>query len=152
MSTMARHTRAVLCAVTLLVTGVASAQSDGFRLEGLSGDSLQRADLADGDTVVVVWASWSPRCRDIAERVAALERRWGAQSRILTVNFQEDAAAARAVAAAMSARTYLDRDGVFAKQHAVATLPALVVYRGGQVAYQGRLPDAPDDLLAQIFD
>jgi thiol-disulfide isomerase/thioredoxin len=147
----AQPSLACLLLLVLAQVSPAFAQDEGFRLEGLRGDVLRRSDLASGNTVVVVWASWSPRCRDVVARVGDLEARWGGSARLITVNFQEDAAAARAFVGELSAPTYLDRDGVFAKQHAVATLPGLVIYRDGQVAYQGRLPDDPHDLIAQIL-
>ncbi len=139
---------------TALLLGLAANAAENFRLPGLDGGQLTGADLARGDVVVVVWASWSPRCRDIAERVNALTRGWGNKARIVTVDFQEEPAAVREFLRdkKLSAPVFLDRDGEFSKAHAVTTLPGLVVFRDGTARYQGKLPTDPDATLHQAFD
>jgi thiol-disulfide isomerase/thioredoxin len=148
-----RFLKTLAVAVTVLAAPFAAppAAADELRLGGLGGGQLTSADLERGVTMLIVWASWSPRCRDIPERVAALESTWGGRARLVTVNFQETEDEARAMASRLRVPVFLDRDGVFSKQHALATLPALVVYRDGEVAYQGRLPDAPDGLLRELL-
>ena len=136
----------------VLLASLAAAQ-DGARMTGLRGGELTESDLARGRTIVVVWASWSPRCRDIVERVNPLAERWGGKARVGTVNFQEDRAAVEAFlrGKSLSAPVYLDADGAFSKRNAVTTLPGLLVYVDGQVAYSGRLPEDPDSLLSKTL-
>jgi thiol-disulfide isomerase/thioredoxin len=157
-ATAARRSRATslaLFALALLaLRGDAPLRGqEGWQLPGLSGAALSSGDVASGVTVMVVWAGWSPRCRDIVERSNALVDRWGGQARIAMVDFQEERADVDSFLSGKGARApvYLDGDGAFAKQHRVTTLPGLVVYRDGAVAYQGKLPPAPDDLLADLL-
>lgn len=134
---------AVVAALLLgLVTAGAGPAQQDVRLPGLKGGQLTGADLGRGSTVLVVWASWSPRCRDIVERVNALAGSLGGGARVATVNFQEDPAAIEAFLGgkSLAVPVYLDRDGEFSKAHAVTTLPGLIVFRDGAVRYQGKLP------------
>lgn len=129
------------------------AAQPAWELPGLQGGSLGSGDVARGATVMVVWAGWSPRCRDIVDRANALASRWGGKARVVMVDFQEEPAEVAAFLAGKGARVpvYLDGDGSFSKQHRVTTLPGLVVYRDGAVAYQGKLPDDPDAVLADLL-
>jgi thiol-disulfide isomerase/thioredoxin len=129
------------------------AAAQDIRLSCLGGESLSDADLARGATIVVVWASWSPRSRDIVERVNPLVSRWSGRARVVTVNFQEDRQAVAAFLAGknLGAPVCLDPDGSFSKKHNVATLPGLLVVKDGQVAYRGKLPDDPDRVLADLL-
>jgi thiol-disulfide isomerase/thioredoxin len=139
----------VLLAVFVLAAVLAAPPTEAqgsFSLPGLAGGSLSSADVADGTTVLVVWASWSPRCRDIVPRVNEVASRFGGRARVVTVNFQEERAAVEAFLAGkgLTSPVYLDQSGDFAKAHAVTTLPGLIVYRAGEVRFQGRLEaDAP---------
>lgn len=147
---------ALLVAGLLALTAVAAparADETGLPLPGLRGGELRRTDLEQGSTIVVVWASWSPKCRDIAERVNALSSRWGGRARVVTVNYQEDAQAVEAFLAksGLQAPVHLDRFGAFAKHRKVTTLPGLLVFTGGRVAYNGELPENADGVLGGIF-
>lgn len=115
---------------------------DAPRLPGLGGDSFSESDLARGTTVVVLWASWSPKCRAVPAQIATLESSLGGV-RIVSVSYQEDEAAAAAFArqGALRGAIYLDRDGAFARRVGLATLPAFIVYRDGAVLLRGRLGD-----------
>jgi thiol-disulfide isomerase/thioredoxin len=137
---------AVLAGLLLALPLVAQGN---VRLPGLDGGQLTSGDLASGSTIVVVWSTWSPRCRDIVPRVNSLAGQWGGRARVVTVNFQEEPAAVRKFleGKSLSAPVYLDRDGEFAKAHAVTTLPGLVVFRDGAARYQGKLPADPDAVL-----
>lgn len=150
-----RPGRAIAGALALLLglTLAVPVPAQDFRLPGLRGGQLTEADLAQGATIVVVWASWSPRCRDIVERVNALESRWGSRARVVTVDFQEDRAAVDSFLSGknLSVPVYLDADGSFSKKHAVTTLPGLLVIRDGNVAYRGKLPDDPSRILTEIL-
>jgi thiol-disulfide isomerase/thioredoxin len=135
----------------VLVASLALAQQT--RLPGLRGGQLTDADLASGNWVVVVWASWSPRCRDIVERANALQQRWGNRARVITVDFQEDPAEVEAFlrGKSLGPPVYLDRDGEFAKARAVTSLPGLLVYRDGAVRYQGRLPADASSVIEEAL-
>jgi thiol-disulfide isomerase/thioredoxin len=142
-----------LVALALAVVGAPAAEAQELRLSGLGGEVLRDADLAQGTLIVVVWASWSPRGRDVAERVNAISQRWGGRSRVVTVNFQEDRQAVEAFLSDQPLRVpvFLDPDGAFAKRYALTNLPGLLVMRDGEAAYRGKLPDDPDRLLGEIF-
>ncbi len=141
----------------LLLAAVAAWASplaaQGVRLRGLDGASLGEADLAHGATIAVIWASWSPRSRDIVERVNPLAERWHGQARIVTVDFQEDRAAVEQFLAGkgLAVPVFLDTDGAFSKRYAVATLPGLLVVKDGQVTYHGKLPDDPDRAIGEAL-
>jgi len=143
----------VLLAIAgLLVTG-APALAQDFRLDDLRGQKLAEGDLTRGTTIIVVWASWSPRSRDIVERVQPLASRWNGRARVLTVNFQEDRKAIEGFLAGrdLGAPVFLDPGGVFSRKYAVATLPGLLVFRDGRVVYRGKLPDDPDRVIAELL-
>jgi thiol-disulfide isomerase/thioredoxin len=142
---------AILVAVLALPVLPAGAQE--VSLSCLGGGRLGDGELARGTTIVVVWASWSPRSRDVAERVGSLAGRWGSRARVMTVNFQEDGPAVQKFLAGKSlgAPVCLDPDGAFSRKYNVATLPGLLVVKDGQVAYRGKLPDDPDQVLGDLL-
>jgi thiol-disulfide isomerase/thioredoxin len=144
---------AVAAALAAGAVAFAAGLAPGFRLPGLAGGELTNADLSRGKTLIVVWASWSPRCRDIVERTNALDARWKGEARVVTVDFQEDAATVRAFlkGKGLAAPVYLDGDGEFSKALAVTSLPGLVVVRDGDVRYQGRLPADADAAIAEAL-
>jgi len=148
-------------AVTILVMAVTLLVVLPFRgrtqppvtLSCVGGERLNDADLSRGATIVVVWASWSPRSRDIVERVGPLAGRWGGRARVFTVNFQENAQAVQGFLAGRSfgAPVCLDADGAFSKKYNIATLPGLLVIKDGQVAYRGKLPEDPDRVITDLL-
>jgi len=153
-STKRIWTRSLLALAALASMWAASANqlrgaTGDVRLPGLRGGQLTSADLAQGNVVVVVWASWSPRCRDIVARANAIDAKWKDKARVVTVNFQEDAAKVEDFLRGQSLRTpvFLDSDGAYSKAMAVTSLPGLVIYHGGEVAYQGKLPADSDTLI-----
>lgn len=153
------HSRAVcspagwLAVVVLLATLAAPLSAQGIRLQGLSGERLVESDLAHGTTIVVVWASWSPRSRDIVARVNPMVQRWGGRARVVTVNFQEERPAVEGFLSGkgLSTTVFLDPDGAFSKKYAMATLPGLLIVKDGQVVYRGKLPDDPDRVIAEFL-
>jgi thiol-disulfide isomerase/thioredoxin len=143
----------LVMALTLLVVFPGFAGAQPISLSCLGGERLSEGDLARGTTIVVVWASWSPRSRGIVERVSPLAGRWGGQARVLTVNFQENPQAVQGFLAGRSfgAPICLDADGAFSKKYNIATLPGLLVVKDGQVAYRGKLPDDADRVIADLL-
>jgi thiol-disulfide isomerase/thioredoxin len=143
----------VLALLAGFAGSLAPASAQGPVLQGLGGERLSEADLAQGATIFIVWASWSPRSRDVVPRINQVAQRWGGKARVVTVNFQEDRAAVESFLAGkgMGATVYLDADGAFSKKYAVATLPGLLIVKDGRVAYRGKLPDDPDRVIAEIL-
>lgn len=142
---------AMMVAVGVALAGAGGAQE--LRLVGLGGEALTDADLR-GNLVVVTWASWSRRVRDVPERVNGLAERWGGKARVVTVNFQEDRSTVEAFLAGspIKAPVFLDADGSFAKRYSLANLPGLLVLKNGQDVYHGKLPDDADQLLGGLLN
>lgn len=136
-----------------LAPAAAQGPGPGPALQGLRGERLSDADLAQGATIFIVWASWSPHSRDVVARVNQVAQRWSGKARVVTVNFQEDRGAVESFLAGknMGATVFLDADGAFSKRYAVATLPGLLVIKDGRVAYRGKLPDDPDRVIVEIL-
>lgn len=146
--------RISVLALALLVVGQAQPTAAQLSdLPGLRGGGLRAADLAKGNALLVVWTSWSPRCRDIAERVNALQQQWGGKARVYAVNFNEDRAEVERFlqGKAISVPVVLDADGSFSKRNAITVLPGLIVVQDGKITYAGKLPDAADGLLANLL-
>lgn len=139
----------LIAAVCLGFAGTAAAQGLG----GLRGERLADADLAQGTTIVVFWASWSPHSRDIVERVNPIASRWGGRARVVTVNFQEDRAAVERFLSGknLAAPVFLDADGAFSKKYKVVNLPGLLVLKDGQSVFCSKLPDDPDRVIAEVL-
>lgn len=155
-SVLRRRAAAALFAVlsfAVLATLAAPLSAQNIRLQGLGGEQLAEADLARGTTIVIVWASWSPRSRDIVARVNPIAARWGGRARVITVNFQEERAAVESFLSGkgLGVTVFLDPEGAFSKKYAMATLPGLLVIKDGQVAYRGKLPDDPDRVIGEFL-
>lgn len=149
-----RYAPATLLALLLVFSGSASGLAQGAgSLPGLDGGSLAAADLGSGDSIVVVWAAWSPRCRDIVRRVNEIESKWRGRAKVVTVNFQEEPDEIREFLEGKNLRApvYLDRRGVFSKRNAVTTLPGLLIYKDGEVAFKGKLPTDVDSLITRTL-
>jgi thiol-disulfide isomerase/thioredoxin len=144
---------ALLAALVALAVGQATALAQDIHLTGLAGERLSDADLAHGATIIVVWASWSPRSRDVVERVQPLASRWGARARVVTVDFEEERPVIEAFLAgkALGVPVFLDTEGAFSKKYAIATLPGLLVIKDGKSVYHGKLPDDPDRLITDAL-
>jgi thiol-disulfide isomerase/thioredoxin len=150
----ARACLVALAATIAVVSGARlAAQSSEWRLGGLDGGALTSADVAKGNTVMVVWAGWSPRCKDVVEKSNALVGAYSGRARVVMVDFQEEPAEVKSFLAGKGAQApvYLDADGAFSKQHRVATLPGLVVYRDGAVAFAGRFPDDAERVVGDAL-
>ena len=143
-----------LCALSLtvlvLVGGCAAPGAAAeLRLAGLAGGALAESDLASGDHVLLFFAGWSPRCRDIVERSDAVHGAWNSKARVALVDFQEKPAEVRKFFGGRSPKApiYLDGDGAFAKKYSVTQLPFVLVFRGGEGVARGRLDDRTDGLI-----
>lgn len=148
---------------TALWTGTATAQSppaaaDRTTLTGLDGGQLTETELDEGVTILVVWATWSPRCRDVASRIEALAKTWEATARVASVVFQEEPQAIRRFlevraldGVETTAPVFIDTSGAFSKKHAVTTLPFLLVFDAGAAAYRGKLPADPDPVIERAL-
>jgi thiol-disulfide isomerase/thioredoxin len=142
-----RRRRALpLVALLALFAGAVAARlvaQEDWRLAGLDGGALAAGDVAHGSTVLVVFAGWSPHCKEIVGKSNALVDHYGSRARVVLVDFQEEPGEVRGFLQGKGSRAavYLDADGSFAKDHHVATLPGLVVFKDGAVAFAGRLPD-----------
>ncbi len=144
--------RAVLTLVLLAgLARVSGAQE--INLSCLGGEHLSEGDLSRGVNIVVVWATWSPRSRDIVQRVSSLASRWKGSARVTTVNFEEERQAVEGFLAGKSfgVPICLDSDGLFSHKYNVANLPGLAVVKDGQVLYHGKLPDDSDRVIAELL-
>lgn len=143
-----------LCAALLMAALPLAVRAQSESLPGLEGGRLTQAELAEGDTIIVVWASWSPRSRALGERMAAISERWGKSARVITVNFQEEPETARAFAKRQKLQVpvYLDKDAVFAKRFAVTSLPFLIVLDDGETDFAGKLPADADAVIERSLD
>ncbi len=143
-----------LLALLALSATPLEAQRRGFSLPGLDGGSLQPSDLDQGVHLVVVWASWSPRGKDIVARVNALVDRWGGEAQVIMVDFQEDRETVQSFLEGKQrkAPVYLDLDGSLSKRYAVTHLPGLVVLEDGKTRFSGRLTRTSDDIIAQALE
>jgi len=141
----------ILTAVMLPTGG--HAQGRPFKLEGLQGGTLGPADFAQGVVIAVVWASWSPHCRNIVSQVDAIAATWGSQAKVIMVNFQEDRAEAEAFLSGgrPKAPVFLDQSGAFSKAHSVTNLPGLVIFKDGAAAFSGKLSRNPDSIISQTL-
>ena len=146
-------TLAPVLLVLLLLPGGAVAQGRPFQLEGLAGGSLSSADFAQGVVIAVVWASWSPHCRNINSRVEKIAQRWGSQAKVIMVNFQEDRSDVEAFLGGKSSKVpvYLDSSGAFSKKYSVTNLPGLLIFKDGNAAFSGKLSRDPDSIISQTL-
>lgn len=143
-----------LLAPVLLVLAAGPVLAEGITLPGLDGGQLEAAELEQGPVIVVVWASWSPRCRDVVPRLNALARKWSPRARVVTVAFQEEGETVREFLAGKGLRApvYLDPTGTFAKKYAVTTLPGLLIFHQGQADFRGQLPVNPDPVIERALE
>jgi thiol-disulfide isomerase/thioredoxin len=142
-----------LAVAVLAMAALTAAPAAAQVLACLGGERLSEGDLTSGTTIIVFWASWSPKSRDIVARVNPIAQRWGGSARVATVNFQEDRGAIEGFLAGkgLSAPVFLDTDGAFSKKYAIATLPGLLILKDGKVAFNGKLPDDPDKVIVEIL-
>lgn len=141
----------VLLTLALLASAVPAGAAEDA-LTDLQGHALESGDFGRGTVIAVFMATWSPRCRDVVQRVEAIESQWGDRARVVLISFQEEAATVREfVGGKASIPVYLDPEGAYSKEHAITFLPGLLVLKDGAVAFRGRLGRDPDGVLTQIL-
>jgi thiol-disulfide isomerase/thioredoxin len=150
---MKTTSRVLLLALLVLAALARISNAQEISLTCLGGERLSEGDMSRGVNIVVVWASWSPRSRDIVQRVNPIASRWKGSARVSTVNFQEERQAVEGFLAGKSfgAPICMDPDGLFSHKYNVANLPGLLVIKDGQVLFHGKLPDDPDRVIAEIL-
>lgn len=143
--------RLALWLLLLVATAAVLPAQGELRLSGLSGGELTDAELERGSHIVVFWTTWSPRGRDIVERVNGLVDGFG--NRVVTVNFQEDAADVRSFLAGKNLRAsvYLDTSGALSKKYHVNSAPWLVLLEDGRVVYSENLPADADAVIRRTL-
>ena len=123
-----------------------------WSLPCVGGSRITAAEVRQGDAIFIVWASWSPRSRDIEGRINAVARRWSGRARVVAVNFQEEQAEVAAMAGKLQVPVCLDLDGAFSRRFDVSTLPGLLVLRNGTPLVHERLPEDPNRRIAAVLD
>lgn len=154
-----RLSKVLICAfvamiiATIMMPAASYPQGRPFQLEGLKGGSLTPADFEQGVWIAVVWASWSPHCRNIVQQVDAIASRWGGQAKVIMVDFQEDRGDVEAFLGGgrTKAPVYLDKSGAFSKKYSVTNLPGLVIFKDGTAAFSGKLSRNPDSIISQTL-
>ncbi|MEM7048263.1 MAG: TlpA disulfide reductase family protein [Acidobacteriota bacterium] len=139
--------------ILALAVGVLPLSAQELRLEGLGGEALREADLDGKRTIIVFWASWSPRGRDVVDRVNGIADQWAGKARVITVNFQEDPATVRQFLAGKGLKVpvFLDADASFSKKYSRPDLPALVVLDGRKPLLKVRMPADPNAELSRVL-
>lgn len=143
----------LLLALAATVFGAQSSAAQDGSLRCLGGEQLSAAEMRQGTTIAIFWASWSPRSRDVFERINGVAAKWTGRARVVAINYQEDPSEVRRFLAGrkLTAPVCFDVDGSFSKSYDVSTLPVLVILKDGVVARQGRLPEDPDGAIAEII-
>jgi thiol-disulfide isomerase/thioredoxin len=144
-----RFTAAIGLIAVLAAASPALAQWSLSRLGG--GAALDQAGIDSGLVIVVVWTSWSPRGRDIVERLNRIEQRWGSQARVVSVVFQESPEAVNRFLQGkkLDVPVFLDSGNAeFSKRYNVTQVPRLLVFKDGVTAVNVNLTDDPDPLIA----
>ena len=150
-----RRDRAVLALVGLwlLLLAVPVRAVDVSGLTHLDGSEVGPAELPE-NAILIVFATWSPRCRKIMAESDEIQRRWGTTAPVFLVNFQEDAEAVREFFgdASPKATVLLDPRAVFSKAHSITSLPGVLAIKDGTPAFRGKLPSDIDAVLRPIYD
>lgn len=141
---------AVLPAALLAGSCTRAAAAEEIVLSGLDGGQLRESDLKRGNVIAVVWASWSPRGRDVVAKINDIESRWGSRARVISINYQESRAEVQGFLAGKGLRApvYLDSEGEFSKKYSRPNLPVLLVFRDGEQPVKAAMPDDPHPTIA----
>lgn len=147
-----RNSLAVLLLLAVSVMPIV-AQGRQYQLEGLKGGQLGASDLSRGVVIAVVFASWSPRGKDVVNQANQIYDQWGSQAKVIMVDFQEDRSEVEAFLKGKSpkAAVYLDQDGSFSKRYSVTHLPGLLILKDGTAAFTGRLTKDSNSVISQTL-
>ena len=145
---------AALTVVALLASVTpAAAQWSLPRLGG--GRPLDQAAISTGLVIVVVWTTWSPRGRNIVERIGRIQSDWGDRARVVSVVFQESPEAIERFLEGkeLTVPVYLDSGNAeFSKRHNVTQVPRLLVFKDGVTAVNVNLTDDPNPLISGALE
>ena len=145
---------AALSVMALLASvGPAAAQWSLPRLGG--GEPLDQAAVSTGPVIVVVWTTWSPRGRNIVERLGRIQSDWGDRARVVSVVFQESPEAIERFLEGkeLTVPVYLDSGNAeFSKRHNVTQVPRLLVFKDGVIAVNVNLTNDPNPLISGALE
>lgn len=143
----------MLGALALLLIFIFSPNAEARVLEGLQGDQFDTETLSQGDHIVVIWASWSPKCRSVVPRINEIHQEWSGSAQVVSINFEESSEKARDFlkGKGLLAPTYLDSDGSFSKEYRITNLPGLLLIHDGEEAFRGAMPRDALALIKQTF-
>ena len=143
----------VVAVAALSVVPTLLAQGKQYQLQGLKGGSVGAADLGRGVYIAIVFASWSPRGKDVVQQANQIHEKWGGQAKVIMVDFQEDRSEVEAFLNGKNTKVpvYLDTSGAFSKKYSVTNLPGLVIFKDGNVAFSGKLSRDPNSIISQTL-
>ncbi len=143
----------LVLAIAALSVVPLSAQGKQFQLQALSGGSLGVSDLSRGTYIAIVFASWSPRGKDVVQQVNRIQEKWGDQAKVIMIDFQEDRGEVETFLRGQKTKApvYLDQDGSFSKRYSVTHLPGLLILQDGKAAFSGRLTRDSDAVISQTL-
>ena len=131
----------------------AAAQWSLPRLGG--GQPLDQEAISSGLVIVVVWTTWSPRGRNIVERLGRIQSDWGDRARVVSVVFQESPEAIERFLEGeqLTVPVYLDSGNAeFSKRHKVTQVPRLLVFKDGVTAVNVNLTNDPNPLISGALE
>ena len=119
-----------------------------FALKDTAGNNQRLSEWRGEVVLLSFWAEWCGRCSDQRRQLEALQAAWAGRGvRVVTVNIDREAAAARDAAAGSKLLVLRDSEQAVARQYALAELPLTLVvdphgkvrhvhekYRGGDAA------------------
>ncbi len=143
----------MLGALALLLIFIFSPTAEARVLDGLKGDQFDTESLSQGDHIVVIWASWSPKCRTVVPRINEIHQEWSDGAQVISINFEESSEKAKNFlkGKGLLAPTYLDSDGSFSKEYRITNLPGLLLINDGEEAFRGAMPRDALALIEQTF-
>jgi len=146
---------AMLCTASLLpalaVAGDAvlpGKPAPDFALKDTAGENQRLADWRGEVVLLSFWAEWCGRCSDQLDQLEQIRKEYAGRGvRVVAVNIDGPATAARAAAARSGLTVLHDADQAVARQYALSNLPLTVLvdphgtvrhvhekYRGGDAA------------------
>ena len=143
-----------LCLVALLVVAFPAAAEWSLPRFG-GGDPLDPGTVQTGLVIVVVWTTWSPRGRNIVERLNRIQADWGDRARVVSVVFQEspEAIGRFLEGKKLTVPVFLDSGNAeFSKRHNVTQVPRLLVFKDGVTAVNVNLTDDPNPLISGALE